>query len=480
MNGQFQAFKRKIILLAVVKSCAVGVAAGLVAVAAALLPYIAGAAMFPPMAYAGIGVGAALVAGGAAYLVMLPTDRRIARMLDSRLGLPEKVQTMIAYRDSADSLVAIQRDDAQNALAAAGTRRIGIKRAWAYALAFILAAGVFATSLTFTLLKPEPEITYADTTDWQIAALRELIQDVEKNTAFQEECRESILEELNGIMDAVYDEQTQTMLSLPLDELYSVVTGAMVDIDGAVQATITCEAYGLALSQATTDAELNRMGIHIAALNTNTVRAEFTNIKYKFDATVEDPLQAAHDYAAVIDEALLKVDSSLNARLHEALAAYADALAAVAVDEDGAEDANRQAALAAQQATDDATVEVSAMVNTDSLSRSAGKTVIYRLQEIFEIPDGVMPALHVPVDDVPASGSTEDGGKDEQGGGATRPPSAYGSEIYWPGHGYVKYSEALDGEYRNKFNENDDGLGKDYLDFINDYFNAISDRENAG
>ncbi len=475
MNENFKKFKNKIIRHAIIESVIAGVASGLLVVAVLLFAFTFIGTDLAVWIYVVAGVAVAAVVGGVVFLILRPTDKKIARRLDKDLAFNEKVQTMVAYSRSQDSLAGIQRHDTAARLAAAGTSKIKFRRTWQCAVASVLAAGVFAGAIVYSVLNVK-EPTYADFTDWQVLALRNLIESVESNARFDDECKQSIVGELNPILDAIYDEETDTTITLEESQMLSLVTGAMVNIDAAVENMITAEEFGLAFNQAVSDTSLMDMGIHVAALNTNTVRTEFSNIKYRLDdSSASAASQSIKDIAAAVDSALATVGASTDAGLYASFAAFSAGISAVADSSDEIDEIQS----AYSDAIDAASIAVSAEVGVQASVRESGREVIYRLQEIFEISDENMPELHAAVEDVVSdSGSGDDNKGDDGGAGRGEVDFAGDSTIYWHNEGrYCEYGEALTAYYAI-YSSIMDSLGQEYNDFLTAYFNGLTEGGN--
>ena len=128
----------------------------------------------------------------------------------------------------------------------------------------------------------------------------------------------------------------------------------------------------------------------------------------------------------------------------------------------------------ARSAVDAASASVNVVVSAAAEARSSGREIIYDLQAIFDITDEEMPGLHEPVEDL--NSSSEEGGNTGGDGGAGRDETVYAgdSEIYWASRGeYVKYGEALDGEYFANYTGYEGEISDELRNFIEAYFNSL-------
>ena len=118
---------------------------------------------------------------------------------------------MVEFSSSQDSMVQIQREDASNRLAAAGTGTIKFKRVWQCAVAGLVAVGLFAGGLCYNLLHYVPPV-FADTTNWQVQRLLDLKSSVDRNVYFTADTKEVINGELDSILEIIYNEETGEVL----------------------------------------------------------------------------------------------------------------------------------------------------------------------------------------------------------------------------------------------------------------------------
>ena len=104
-----------------------------------------------------IGVGAGLLLGLVTFFVLHKGEKRLAKKLDERFGLREKVQTMHAFRNETGGITELQRENAQNILSDTGIKTCGFIKVWVvFVVVAVLSLAYFITSLVMYLQK-EPE-----------------------------------------------------------------------------------------------------------------------------------------------------------------------------------------------------------------------------------------------------------------------------------------------------------------------------------
>lgn len=157
-----------------------------------------------------IGIGAGLIVWIVAFLLLYRSDKALARMLDGRFGLQQRVQTMMAYRTREEAIYALQREDAEAAINRIPRRGVRIRFIWVHVLCLLLSVAVLVGAILYTPVKPTPppaeEIPF-EITSIQIAAMEELIEQVSTSE-----------------MDSPYRENVVLTLSALLDELRIATT----------------------------------------------------------------------------------------------------------------------------------------------------------------------------------------------------------------------------------------------------------------
>ncbi|MCI8370422.1 MAG: hypothetical protein HFE41_04510 [Clostridia bacterium] len=186
MNEIFKKLKRKKFLTAACIAAGTGVAAGLIAAGSVLLALKLSEININAGWYVLIGLGVAAIAGGVAFWVLLPTDKKVAKEIDREHALNEKVQTMVAFAGDDGDMVELQRQDAEEKLRALPNRKPPFKSWWKYLVAPVLALAIFLPAVILpgagssqNHKQPEKEFNYSQR---QAEALNQLIKDNEKSS----------------------------------------------------------------------------------------------------------------------------------------------------------------------------------------------------------------------------------------------------------------------------------------------------------
>ena len=225
MNENFLSLKRKILVGIIIKAVLLGLALG------SIVP--ASIALIEKLVYDSININLCIICGlsifvvtaSLYFLVCVPTNKRIAKNLDNSLSLNEKVQTMLAYKDTDGAIFELQRNDTDNSLSGAKIKTIGLRIIIPCVLCILLAVGivVYILNIPPTVIpppEPEPEVPF-EITQLQISAVEELIAYVSASE-----------------MDSPYRENVANDLTVMLDELKVATTEKERDsaLDKAVNA----------------------------------------------------------------------------------------------------------------------------------------------------------------------------------------------------------------------------------------------------
>ena len=150
-----------------------------------------------------IGIGAFLLSGVGMFFLLHRSDAAIARMLDRRFVLHERVQTMMAYRTREETIYALQREDAEAVVKTIPGRSVKIRFLWLYILCLVLSSLVLVGAVLYTPVEPPPppveEVPF-EITAIQIAAMEELIEYV-NSSAMESPYRENIGLTLSTLLD---------------------------------------------------------------------------------------------------------------------------------------------------------------------------------------------------------------------------------------------------------------------------------------
>ena len=146
MGENFEKIKKKTLLKAVIKCAVCGVSFGLFAVGATLLALKLIGIPLAFYFYIAIGVGAAALVGGLTFLIFKPNEKKLAKQLDEKYGLGEKLQTALVFQSEQGAVIEMQRQDADERLASLPKQGFNLAKAlpdiWQFILIAVLALSI--------------------------------------------------------------------------------------------------------------------------------------------------------------------------------------------------------------------------------------------------------------------------------------------------------------------------------------------------
>lgn len=245
MSENFIKFKKRALTICLIKSALIGFAIGTLLAGAVLLLTKFEVWKLQPILSLPIGLGATLLSGGIAFLLLYKSDKAIAKLLDEEFALRERTQTMLAYGSQTGALYELQRKDADAALAAIPAEQLKFKSLWVYIVCACIGLGSLITGLAVSPKEeviPEPPPEAFAITDIQVAAMEELIVYVENSqmqSPYKENVTQSLRELLDGLKAAVTVDEKDALLETAIDGVYRQTddSSAAVELMNALWAT---------------------------------------------------------------------------------------------------------------------------------------------------------------------------------------------------------------------------------------------------
>lgn len=243
MDGNFKKFKKKVWLEILIKCLSCGLAAAGVAVVAVLLPCrLYGIQLFW-LYYVLIALGGFIVGGGTAFLIFRTNDKKIAMRLDKELGLHERVQTAYVFSGQQSDILDLQRTDTSATLGGASAASLHFANLAALILAGVIALvsipaipviaikvpPVFAPKTEAPVIPEEPP---RDVTDWEWAALDDLIAYVRASKKADTYLKTSMVNALEDLKDVILDGVSQSSLTMFVQSTVSTINNAVTDANG--------------------------------------------------------------------------------------------------------------------------------------------------------------------------------------------------------------------------------------------------------
>ena len=228
MGDNYLNLRRNILIKIIAKTILLGLSLGLLVASAIALVQrlIYDKIEFPVCIIAGAIVLA--LAGGIFILVNFPTEKKLARLLDERLALKEKVQTMFAYKEKSGPIYELQREDTNKSLIGAKIKEFGVISIIAFTLCILIGVGMMVTAIMLpekVVPPPPPPATVPfEITEIQIAAIEELIAYVnasEMDEPFKANTVSALTTMLDELKTATSITERDVVLDKAIDTIYS-------------------------------------------------------------------------------------------------------------------------------------------------------------------------------------------------------------------------------------------------------------------
>ncbi len=474
MGKSFSELKKRLRCAAWIKCALFGVALGILGTAVyAILQKLLGASPALPLCLA-IGAGVALVAFLAMALIVRPTEKRIAKTLDERLGLREKVQTMVAFRDASGTLVEMQREDTERVLREATKKQLRSGHAWIHLILPVLAIAALTVSVLLPAAAlPEPSAPPAEDgeqdeawalTEWHITAVRALIDEV-RASDMVDTGKTEIVAALEKMLTDLQSVNT-------VANMKATVIGTLVTVDGVADGINTYTAIFKALdaSASITVKEFNTV---IGKPSDPIEESKYQEFKLRFgkETLAEDAATFGAVLGLLVDQIAVSHEDALWCAIKE----LSDGMIAFSAE---APNLGEGAAEQLSALLDASAEQISEALGQQNANRAVANKTNSSLMSIFgvtweELPD----SLKYPDD---AEAGTEDGNYEEKeddiitDGGLGSGEVIYGSNdaVYDRDQGaHVVYGDVIDTYDGIKTSELEERPISDALkDYIDKYF----------
>ena len=463
MGNGFRKFKRRLRLGAWLRAVICGLSLGLISVAAQwliakllvreedLFLYILGATI------------PAVLGFGAVLALLWPSDRRIAKKLDTSLGLGEKVQTMLVFRNDAGDMAALQREDTDRILLQAPGKRVKGACTWLFALISVVAClcmlGAVITPAREPDEPPPADLTFS-MTPWQEQSLKDLIERV-RASDMEEAPKEGVVKQLESLLIKLKNVRKESVMK-------ENVISSIEAIHKTVSDHNTYDLIAAAMGGSVT-ASVRELGSAVSSLEALLV-GEWMN--KACDTLLADRTLGA-TLAASIRTALQASETEESDAVRQALLGLADGLASVTGDT--AEEELRDL-------FDGSELLLNAVLYVQATNEAVEDDTVYSLLSIFGIKASEVPEDAFNHPDAPGTEGDykpEDDVDKIHAGGIGTGEMIFGSDdtVYDPETGtYVPYGEIIDRYYARITELFADGrLTPEMEKAVSDYFAILFD-----
>ncbi len=471
MSEKFQKIKKKFQINALLKTAIFGVAFGVVVSSVLVFIQKRMGVMPNPLLYVLVGLGSAILAFALGYLLCKPSDKKIAKRLDENLGLHEKVQTMVAFAGMEGDMLNLQRQDAENVLAAIPLKNIKTGKWWKHIFAPILAIAFICAAFLMPLKITAPPVVDGQVWEmnaWQKTRLKNLIETVQKSD-MESEPKADVVEELEGLLI--------TLVTVDkLDTMKSLVVRVIVNVNAIVNAVNTNGEIGGALKESTLE-PIKRLGTAIVTLNGITATQELNGLQSAVAYETQIFQASVNAVETAIRTALTAIEVETTDDLYVALYTLVTAQRTVVESVEGGQTLD-WAKTELDGAFDRADTAINDALLQQKINADTKDTVVSELMKIFNLSATDLP----PENQTQGGGNGEDGGESDDkepedkpsDGGMGSGEVIYGSNdmVYYPDEDrYVSYGEVLNMFYAKVSGQMmDEKTSEEMSQFISDYF----------
>ena len=231
MGYYFEGFYERAAKIRLVKSLLAAGAAGTLSAGVLILLWKLVLIPIEPIFSVLIGIGAALLVGGAVFLLARTSYASLAKRLDGDFDLRERVRTMLAYKGSKERIHVLQREDTERALSEIPESSLTARRLWIYVVAVCVGLAMLITGIAVPdgreVVIEDPVIPY-ELSPLQEAGLNELIAHV-SGSDMKDPYKSAIISELEALLAALKLADTEAEMRSALSDSVSEITDITYD-----------------------------------------------------------------------------------------------------------------------------------------------------------------------------------------------------------------------------------------------------------
>ncbi len=473
MSKKFSALNKKIRSLTVIKLLVFAIALGMLAFSVIVFADKVAAIEPNYLFSAAIGAGAAVVFATVTLTVCYPTEKRVAKQLDKKLAMNEKVQTMVEFKDIQSDMIEIQREDTERRLSEMPKKDFKNKKAWVNLILPVLAVAMLVTSVAVPVrtkaddpnsgLENESDEWALD--EWHITAVKTLIEEV-KASEMVEDGKVKVVSYLETMLSDLEHIKSKSQMK-------QTVMSVMVKISGVTDGINTYTSVIKALRESDSES-VKKYAEAIGSPADPIIESKYLALKSEFKKEeLGDKLKI---FASTLGIAVKNATAPEDDALFKGILEYSEALSAFDKTVSSLTDEEYDTGLTA--VFENAAETVSAALNVQNANRTTTDNANNRLMIIFGISWSELPdELKYPANE---EAGTTDGEYDEKdddivtGGGLGSGEVIYGSDdaIYDPNKGtHVNYGDVInDYDAKKAADLEERPLDDEIKEAVGDYF----------
>ncbi len=469
MNKGFLKFKNKLFIGALIKSAIFGASVGVFVSSILILIAKLSKEAPNPTVYLPIGVSSALLFAAVLFLVLLPSEKRVAKKLDTAFALGEKAQTMIAFKNKKGDVIEMQRRDTERILSETRTGALKSKNVWLHFIMPTIAVIMTIAAMLIPTYNQTPPPASSDPdfqlSVWQEQALKDLIEEV-KRSDMENAPRNKVVSELEDLL-------TELRAAKKVSVMKASVIGVIKSINETVDNHNSCFKIASEMNKGELESTKS-LASAIQTLSAITLGEELKNIRESLvEESAKDSISAI---SLALNTALTKSGVDENDPLYASLSNFASSLSDIATSYD-------QMSNSLDDTFTGAGESISSALLIQYTNERVGDNATLRLMQIFGIKESEIPKESIPSDtsvrENEGDYDPEDNDDPLHSGGFGSGDMIFGSDdmIYDPELGkYVSYGEVINKYYAKISEQMVDGNLSDELEqLLSDYFASLFD-----
>ena len=409
MNKSFQKFKKRLLGLRILKATLAGVSSGALASGVPLILDkleiidISHTVLIP------VGASVALCVFLTVFFALWTSNKKLARKLDTKFKLHEKVQTALAFKNERGEMYSLQRADAGNTLAHIKKSKLKAKRLWIYIVALILSASVLASGILIKEKEPyipPEEIVPFEISEMQIAGIEELIKYVDSSDMeepYKSEVSDALTVLLEDLRAAKTEPEMQSALAVALTEITEATydSSSMTEILNELWSTGDVHVMMLAKALNTSHwkepdwgdfaEKYDNFRVALTSVDTDEGQEARAVSENESDGDSANTLRwALENFSRKTDAALAASKISENDPLYASVnklingSDELEGLASIPTNYDSA--GSEELTLAADATLSSMTDELYATISTQKINTNVGEYTLTRLSMLFSVP----------------------------------------------------------------------------------------------
>lgn len=488
MNESFSTLKGRLRLLILLRACLLGISLGVGFASIPILVYKLSFGQVNVLIPVLVGVGGFLIGFGMLILINPPTEKRIARLIDERLSLDEKVQTLIEFKEKEGEIVEVQRQEANELLRGVKVKSLLSKRIWLNFIAPVIAVALLIVTICVPAKQeyipsedkePEEEQPPADVTLVQIQELKDLIKEV-KASNMEKIPKEKVISELEGLLETLQkiEEAPEENPYMTEAQLKDEVKGAISNIQHILDDANSSDDISSKLDLSTNEL-IRRLAYRIKLLETGGADVELGSMKQTLinENDKEIIKELSNTYSSAIKKALADSEVDENNIMLLALLHLANELEVVSnmAETDSLNAMKEKIA----PLFENASIDLRTAIRIQGFNRDTVESVIEALVDIFGLTEEEIPKYE-DEDDTITGDIGEDEPPEENSGdaGYGSGEMQYGSKdlIYDPKTDtFVEYGTLLSAYLKEVDAQIREGkYPPEFEDFKDEYFKILS------